>query len=219
MKNFKISLPTLSFLAALVFFSCDTNTIDDSQPVLEKNSNLAVGIINDAGEVLDTEIVTPNNSKVPSNINFRKSPNLNVNGNFTTDTGSLYEFSAIMNNSGVQGEVEIHSVINGHVVAETVCVSAVDNEAVFAWRIISVENPTPYVQENFIWVFKVKDNGEGANHDPDQRSWLGLVYYNWFNFYDTAEDFIADRQPCTTDFYSDTFSTYFDVTEGQIQVR
>lgn len=218
MKNLKISLSAFSFLAALVFFGCDNAVTEDQSPLKGPEMGLRLSTMTDDGKVLDTETATPNISKKSVNSNSRLATDLAVTGEFDTPSGNFYDFSAVMNSSGIRGEMVVDHTLAGRIESETICVSNVDNEAIFAVLLTSVETPVGALQENNIVFIKVVDNGEGKNNDPDQRSDILLIYIDWFNFYETPEDFLVDF-PCSTVFDNPNFVGFTEIEEGQVQVR
>lgn len=102
--------------------------------------------------------------------------------------------------------------------SEVLCVSTDGDDAVFAARYTSVEYPSYPVLENNIWFWRVKDNGEGVNNDIDQNASLINISDDWFNFYNTPEDFLEDF-PRITLFDDPVLQNFVDITKGQIQVQ
>jgi hypothetical protein len=176
--------------------------------------------VNEQGEILSTEFVSPSKDMATPSVESRSNPNQIITGGYTiATTGTQVDLRAILNNSGVHGEVDFQSNTYGLMHTETLCVSTnEDGEGIIAVRIVSVEIPTGLFQPNNIFFMKVNDNGEGANSDPDQHSFFVLVYYDWFNTYATPQDFIEDF-PCSNYYNISAFQTMVNVAQGQIQVR
>ena len=125
-----------------------------------------------------------------------------------------------MNRGGVHGNIYWDAPSTGEFHATTICVSTYGNgEAVAAFLIKSVEFPFGDWQENNIFFRKMKDNGEGANSSPDNYSQNAIMFFDWFNFYDTPEDFLADGFSCVDLFNNSNFGGWIEVAEGQIKVR
>ena len=211
-------LSTLSFLAILVFFGCEKDAVVEQLPAANPEISLQVSTVNDKGEVLKTETITKHKNETTLAAQSRSNPNQIATGDFQVTSGNLYDISAIMNNGGIHGEVEINHGTYGLIQSETLCVSTNGDEAIIAARYTSIEFPSYPVLENNIWFWKLKDNGEGGNSDPDQTSSLILVYTNWFDIWETPQDFLEDF-PCAG-FYDDPdFQILVDIAEGQIQVH
>lgn len=216
MKNLKL-FSLLGIFSAFMFFGCEQSTLEEEviSPQVEKQLQLAISTEN--GEFLYSEDAKPLTGKSKDGINKKKNPNQISNGSFITQAGSVYEFSAVMNPGGTHGEIEIDHSIAGKVYAETICVATMDGEAIMAFITKSAENPGGAFVENIIWLVKVKDNGEGMNADADQHSALLLYYPDWFNFYDSVEEFLVDI-PCELFFDHPSFNVMVDSQGGQIQV-
>lgn len=211
-------LSTLSFLAILVFFGCEKNAVEEQLPVANPEISLQVCTVNHIGDVIKTETITKHEIKTTLAAQNRSNPNQIAIGHFQVTSGNLYDVRAIMNNGGIHGEVEINSATFGLMQSEILCVSTNGDEAIIAARFTSIEFPGDVFLENNIWFWKLKDNGEGGNSDPDQYASLITIYPTWFNFYNTPEEFIEDY-PCANFFNWPSFQTLVDVAEGQIQVQ
>jgi hypothetical protein len=212
-------LSAICLLTVFVFSGCTKNSASEPLSTKDSQVELQLSTVNEKGEILNTETISKSKRNVSRNLETRSNPNQIATGDFTQANGiTTMDLSAVLNEGGVNGDLYWHSVQVGLVHAETIGVSTNSaGEAVTAFHILSVENPNLFYKVNAIFFIKVKDNGEGAKSNRDQHSSLGLVFTNWFLFYNTPEDFIQDN-PCSDYFNHTAFATMLNITEGQIQV-
>ena len=207
----------LCMLTVFAFFGCTKNTFEEQLLAPETKAGMQVGTANEQGELIENRFVSPSKDMIAPTLKNRSNPNQIITGHYTSASGSQVELRAILNESGVHGEVEFQSSTYGLMQTKTLCVSTNQNgEGIIALHIISVENPISLFQPNNIMYMKVKDNGEGAKSKPDQSSQYVWVFYDWFNYYATPQALVEDY-PCAT--YPNSFGSMLNVAKGQIQVR
>lgn len=212
MKNFKIYC---ACALGLFLIGCQEDSREDFSPNLSASSELQINSINDQGKISNHDPVDFMAGLSQGGMNLMVNPNQIVNGNFRTDAGSKYNLANVQNEDGISGDWQINSATLGHVYLQSVCVSVDGSNATIAAIVTEVVTPG-VLQENYIVFLNVKDNGEGANAAPDQVSTSILYYFNWFNFYSSVEDFLADF-PCGVVGTSPLFGPLLDRV-GQIQV-
>lgn len=100
-----------------------------------------------------------------------RNPNSSANGHCTTFGAHVLSFSAIENNGGVQGQVEISGpTFNMHL--DTKCVFVVNNRATIGGIITQIEIPEnfpfPFLTAGWVFYLAVEDNSQGGNSDPER---------------------------------------------------
>lgn len=204
----------LLLLSILALFGCSEDNTNE-QP--DNEAGVKVILLSESGEVMSSEIVTTD-LNLTASVQQNRNPNQMATGEYGVSSGNQYTFSAVENNGGVHGELDIQRLDVGAVHATTICVTTIGDEAVAFYLVDSVEFPASVWAENIILGIKYKDNGEGAN-TVDEASYYILVYPNWFNTYATVEDFLAVTN-CNTEFENPDFTdTGYINALGQIQVR
>ena len=204
--------------------SCQKQALNESMDDGGKNSalsqrqskSLEVTQINELGETRTFTMAPP--STAPSERLRRSSenPNAITNAAFRTPAGNKYNISGIVNKDGVSGEWQINHQFLGKVYLETACNYIVGNTSSIAGVVTEVERPGALGLNSFV-ILRLRDNGEGGNADPDQVSSQLVYFSDWFNFYNTLEDFLVDFN-CENLNNDSRLANFIDI-KGQVQVK
>ncbi|AXE21964.1 hypothetical protein DR864_29310 (plasmid) [Runella rosea] len=204
-----------SCLLVLFMMGCEKGSLLDSAAEKKASFDLKMNSINDLGEEVTSTIKVLPSAQFKRRLKSGANPNQVATGNFRTDLGSKYNFSAVKSPDGVSGEWQVNSVTVGHFYMKTIDVYVDGDEATMAGIVTEVVSGG--FQKNWIVFIKIKDNGEGNNSAPDQSSYILLYYPDWFNFYPSPDAFLAIIN-CESLAENPIFGAFLD-RDGQIQVR
>ena len=136
-----------------------------------------------------------------------RSNNSRANGDFILGGLLPIEFSAVQNNGGIHGDLNLGTAI-GNFLGEASCLTIEDNHAVAGFQITGVSNPDFSFLINLYLYIQVVDNGEGANASADQM--YSTIFITNLN---DCEFFCPD----CIDWLSEGPLT--DISDGNIQVH
>lgn len=137
----------------------------------------------------------------------QRSPNQHTNGDIVVFDIQEISFSAMVNNGGVHGEVNMALIFDG-LLAESDCLLVEGNHAVVGARITEVGDPDfDFFIGQYLY-FQVIDNGEGSNAPEDQ------MYTTVF-----IEEFLDCEQMCPSCVDYEEFGPPVEISSGNIQVK
>lgn len=212
----------LLLFSAILLFSFSSCTTDNAIEEMEESTKiktLDIGSINDEGIVSIEKIVIDPSLVLPQSATPRNGGKQKMTGDFAYPNGTSYEISAIENPGGVHGESLVNRANGAITKMETICVCTEENEGVFGSIVTEIIEPG-FLQLDYIVFSKLIDNGEGGNAPKDQTGSLLYFYNDWFNFYDSVEEFLVDIN-CSNfeDVTGFNFGGRIEIETGQIQVE
>ena len=204
--------------------SCQKQVLNESFDDGGKNSALSqrqskslnVTSINELGEIRTYTMAPPSTAPSERLRRTSENPNAITNAAFRTASGNKYNISGIVNKDGVSGEWQINHQVLGKVYVKTACNYIEGNTSAIAGVVTEVERPGAMALNYFV-ILRLRDNGEGGNADPDQVSSSLLYFFNWFETYDTLEDFLVDFN-CENLNDDPRLASFIDI-KGQVQVK
>jgi hypothetical protein len=213
MKNqFFILLGLVSL--SLIFSNCSEQKSAEEIKEVKEVITLNLNSIDDDHVIRTEKQIVSSSDDIMQIADDRGNPNTRVTGNYVAISGNRYQFTAMENSSGVRGEIMAFRTNGAHVRLKTICVYTEDNEAVYAGLVTKVFEPG-FLGLNYIAFFKSADNGEGANAASDQTGALLYFYPDWFDYYDSVDDFLVDIN-CQN--FGLGFGGLIDIESGQIQI-
>jgi hypothetical protein len=162
MKKIIISMS----VGLLLLAGCSKET-DETQ--IEEQTTDLVKVYNFDGKFLETIQFDELQSDSNGTLNRGNGNSAHTHGSFGPP-GVISAFSGTENNGGVHGSANLW-LGPWNFILETECVMVEENEAVYGGTITEVNGPPlppgfPAIGDNLY--FKVIDNGQGSNADPDQ---------------------------------------------------
>ncbi len=211
----KMHLLLFSAILLFSFSSCTTdNTIEEIE-ASTKIKTLDIGSIDDEGNISTQKIVIDPSLTLPQSAAPRNGGKQKMTGDFTYASGTSYEISAIENSGGIHGETLINRSTGAITKMETICVCTEGNEGIFGSIVTEIIEPG-FLELDYIVFSKLIDNGEGGNAPKDQTGAFLWYYFDWWNSYDSVEEFLVDVN-CSN--FALSFGSRIEIETGQIQVE
>lgn len=139
---------------------------------------------------------------------------------YPVDSESTWKISvnATGNATAGNGQFEMKSTFWGDFHGSVLCTYAEDNVAVYAIYITDLKTPSFVFEEGKIVLFKLIDNGEGANSPADQHYNTAFYTPEEFETIEDAQEYLANNHNCES-----LFGFYWgfasDIQEGNFQVQ
>jgi len=164
-------------LGLILFTSCSK---DESNDLTVEQTADSIYLYSESNGRITWESINPNNltgqSTVPTEMNRGNSAH--THGDYySTSGGTTISWSGTENNGGTHGSAFLR-MGPSELTLETECIMVEGNAAVYGGIITEVTNPSgPLAIGSYVF-FRVTDNGQGNNADPDQFNSAILVSPN-----------------------------------------
>jgi hypothetical protein len=162
-------------IGLLLLASCSKENADTQ---IEEQTAALVGVYNFDGKVMGTLEINEPLSDSNGNTNRGNGNSAHTHGSFGPPN-VISAFSGTENNGGAHGSANVR-IGPWDFILETECVMVEENEAVYGGTITEINGPQtppgfPEVGDGLY--FRVIDNGQGSNADPDQVTLAFLVAF------------------------------------------
>ena len=167
----------LTFLiafAVVFMYGCNKQ---ETSPALDNQqatvSNVTIQSINFEGEQIGSRVITIDavNNSTGTSTDLKANNNQHANGHFHTQSGSVISGSAVVNNGGTHGNVNITFASGEELKLSTTGLEIEGNQAAIGGQITQTSGfpeGHPFSVVGNYFYFLEEDNGEG-NNDPSDR--------------------------------------------------
>ena len=169
-------LTILIAFAVVFIYGCNKEETSPSSDYQQSTaSNVTIHSINFEGELIGSKVITIDaaNSSTGTSTELKANNNQHLNGHYHTQAGSVVNGSAVVNNGGTHGNMNINFASGEELKLSTSGLEIEGNQAAIGGQITQTsgfpEGHPFSVIGNYFYTL-VEDNGEGNNAPSDRYS-------------------------------------------------